>query len=144
MDASSPLPIGQEAPPASNSTVCQPWEEKLMPWTKPGLLQGRGGSLSGRYWAKRKQCCSKYTSRPLPHCYKPSLFYKIETHYLYEITVLGDPWVAQWFGTCFWPRGQSWGPGIGSRIGLPGWSLLLPLPVSLPLCVCVCVCVSHR
>ena len=25
------------------------------------------------------------------------------------------------------------------RVGLPAWSLLLPLPVSLPLSVCVCV-----
>ena len=33
-----------------------------------------------------------------------------------------------------------------SHVGLPAWSLLLPLPVSLPLSLslslCVCVCVS--
>ena len=34
----------------------------------------------------------------------------------------------------------SWRPGIESHIGLPAWSLLLPLPVSLP----VCMCVSHE
>ena len=49
----------------------------------------------------------------------------------------GDPWVAQQFGACLWPRAQSWRPGIESHVGLPAWSLLLPLPVSLPLSVCV-------
>ena len=41
--------------------------------------------------------------------------------------------MAQWFGACLWPRVQSWGPRIESPVGLPAWSLLLPLPVSLPL-----------
>ena len=46
---------------------------------------------------------------------------------------LGDPWVAQWFSICLWPRAWSWSPRIKSHIGLPTRSLLLPLPVSLPL-----------
>ena len=50
-----------------------------------------------------------------------------------KITGIGDPWVAQWFGACLWPRAQSWSPGINSHIGLPAWSLLLPLPLSLSL-----------
>ena len=33
------------------------------------------------------------------------------------------------------PGGWSWRPGIESHVGLPAWSLLLPLPVSLPLSV---------
>ena len=45
----------------------------------------------------------------------------------------GDPWVVQRFSTCLWPRAWSWSPRIKSRIGLPAWSLLLPLPMSLPL-----------
>ena len=40
-----------------------------------------------------------------------------------------DPWVAQQFSACLWPRARSWSPGIESRVGLPAWSLLLPLPV---------------
>ena len=44
-----------------------------------------------------------------------------------------DPWVAQWFSACLWPRVRSWSPWIESHIELPAWSLLLPLPVSLPL-----------
>ena len=45
----------------------------------------------------------------------------------------GDPWVAQWFGACLWPRARSWSLGIESCGELPAWSLLLPLPVFLPL-----------
>ena len=39
----------------------------------------------------------------------------------------GDPWVAQWFGTCLLPRAWSCSPGIESCVGPPAWSLLLPL-----------------
>ena len=42
---------------------------------------------------------------------------------------------AQWLSICPWPGARSWRPGIESPIGLPAWSLLLPLPVSLPLSV---------
>ena len=42
-----------------------------------------------------------------------------------------DAWVAQRLSICLWLRAWSWGPGIESHIGLPAWSLLLPLPVSL-------------
>ena len=49
-----------------------------------------------------------------------------------------DPWVAQRFGACLWPGARSWRPGIESHVGLPAWSLLLPLPVSLPLCLSLC------
>ena len=34
-------------------------------------------------------------------------------------------------------QGVILGSRIKSRIGLPAWSLLLPLPVSLPLSLCV-------
>ena len=47
--------------------------------------------------------------------------------------ICGDPWVAQQFSTCLWPRARSWSPGDESCLGLPAWSLLLLLPVSLPL-----------
>ena len=45
---------------------------------------------------------------------------------------LGDPWVAQRFGACLWPRMRFWSLGIEYHVGLPAWSLLLPPPVSLP------------
>ena len=44
-----------------------------------------------------------------------------------------DPWVAQRFSACFRPRAWSWSPRIESCVGLPAWSLHLPLPGSLPL-----------
>ena len=49
----------------------------------------------------------------------------------FKIHHLGNPWVAQRFSACLWPRRRSWSPGIESRIGLPAWSLLLSLPLSL-------------
>ena len=49
-----------------------------------------------------------------------------------------DPWVAQRFSACLWPRARSWRLGIESHVGLPAWSLLLPLPVSLPLSLSLC------
>ena len=49
----------------------------------------------------------------------------------------GDPWVAQQFSDCLWPRAWSWSPGINSHVRLPAWSLLLCLPVSLPLSLCL-------
>ena len=52
-----------------------------------------------------------------------------------KVAKRGDPWVAQWFGACLWPRARSWSPGIESHVGLPVWNLLLPLPVSLPLSI---------
>ena len=41
--------------------------------------------------------------------------------------------VVQQFSSCLGPRVWPRGPGVESHIGLPAWSLLLPLPVSLPL-----------
>ena len=33
---------------------------------------------------------------------------------------LWDPWVAQRFGACLWPRARSWRPRIESHVRLPG------------------------
>ena len=66
---------------------------------------------------------------PLP--FKDNLRLKIQT--------VGDPWVAQRFSACLLPRAWSWSPGIQSHIGLPAWSLLLPLPVSLPVSLSLCL-----
>ena len=44
-----------------------------------------------------------------------------------------DPWIAQRFSACLWPRARSWRPGIESHVGLLVWNLLLPPPVSLTL-----------
>ena len=66
-----------------------------------------------------------------------SLHNKILFNNNHEVVIIimmkGDPWVAQRFGACLWPRAQSRSPGIESHVRLPTWSLLLPLPVSLPL-----------
>ena len=51
---------------------------------------------------------------------------------------VGDPWVAQRFGACLWPRARSWRPGIESHVGLPVhgacFSPCLCLCPSLSLC----------
>ena len=62
-----------------------------------------------------------------------SFFMEILLKTVLKNTTLGDPWVAQWFGPCLWPREWSWGPGIKSHIRLPAWSLLLSACVSASL-----------
>ena len=58
---------------------------------------------------------------------------------------IGDPWVAQRFAACLWPRARSWRPGIESHVRLPGaWSLLLPLPVSLPLSLSLSLTIVNK
>ena len=48
---------------------------------------------------------------------------------------VGDPWMAQRFGACLWPRARSWRPGNESDIGLlvhlASFSLCLSLCLSL-------------
>ena len=53
-------------------------------------------------------------------------------------TYLGDPWVAQRFGACFWPRAQSWRSGIESHVGLPVHGACF----SLFLCLCLSLSVT--
>ena len=55
-----------------------------------------------------------------------------------------DPWVAQRFSACLWPRARSWSPGIESHVGLPAWSLLLPPPVSLPLSLSLSMSIMNK
>ena len=58
--------------------------------------------------------------------------------------LLRDLQVAQWWSVCLQPRAWSWRSRIKSCMGIPAWSLLLPLPVSLPLplSLSLCVCLS--
>ena len=59
---------------------------------------------------------------------------------LLEISIksrLRDAWVAEQLSICLWLRLWSQGPRIKFCIGLPAWSLLLPLHVSLPLFLCL-------
>ena len=55
----------------------------------------------------------------------------------------GDPWVAQRFSACLWPRARSWSLGIESHVGLPVhgacFSLCLCLCLSLSLSLCVTI-----
>ena len=59
-----------------------------------------------------------------------------------------DPWVAQRFGACLWPRVRSWRPGIESHVGLlvhGAWfSLCLCLCLSLSLSLSVCVTIINK
>uniref|UniRef100_A0A8C0NR67 Cordon-bleu ubiquitin-like domain-containing protein n=1 Tax=Canis lupus familiaris TaxID=9615 RepID=A0A8C0NR67_CANLF len=48
----------------------------------------------------------------------------------------GDPWVAQRFGTCLWPRARFWRPGIKSDVGLPVHGACFSL------CLCLCLSLS--
>ncbi|XP_048970165.1 protein HEATR9 isoform X2 [Canis lupus dingo] len=53
-----------------------------------------------------------------------------------------DPWVAQRFSACLWPRVRSWRPGIESHVGLPVHGACFSL------CLCLCptpsVCDYHK
>ena len=59
-------------------------------------------------------------------------------YFFFKINKYRDPWVAQRFSACLWPRARSWRPGIESHIGLPVhgacFSLCLCLCLSLSLC----------
>ena len=47
-----------------------------------------------------------------------------------------DPWVAQRFGACLWPRVWSWRPGLKSHVGLPVHGACFSL------CLCLCLSLS--
>ena len=47
-----------------------------------------------------------------------------------------DPWVAQRFSACLWPRARSWRPGIESHVGL------LVREACFSLCLCLCLPLS--
>ena len=57
--------------------------------------------------------------------------------FLFKILFIGDPWVAQRFGACLWPRARSWRPGIESHVGLPVHGACFSL------CLCLCLSLSH-
>ena len=61
-----------------------------------------------------------------------------------NMQVIGDPWMAQWFGACLQPEAWFWGPGVpGSG---PALGSLCGACFSLCLCFCLCLslCVSHE
>ena len=49
-----------------------------------------------------------------------------------------DPWVAQQFSACLWPRARSWRPGIESHLRFPVHGACF----SLWLCLCLSLCVT--
>ena len=71
------------------------------------------------------QCSSHIRLSPVPYIY-PKLFPR-------------NPWVAQRFGACLWPRVRSWNPGIESRIRLPGEPASPSACVSASLSLCVSI-----
>ena len=56
--------------------------------------------------------------------------------YFYQKGNTWDPWVAQRFSACLWPRAQSWRPGIESHIRLPVHGACFSL------CLCLCLSLS--
>ena len=48
-----------------------------------------------------------------------------------------DPWVAQRFGACLWPRARPWRLGIQSHVGLPVHGACFSL------CLCLCLSLSQ-
>ena len=103
--------------------------EKQAPCQEPdvGLDCGSPGSRPG----------PKPSTKPLSHPGIPDIISIVKIAHL-------DPWVAQRFSACLWPRARSWSPGIESHIRLLAWSLLLPPPVSLPLSLSPSLCVYHK
>ena len=60
--------------------------------------------------------------------------FQIVSNYTCQSGGRTQDWYKRWCGeTVREPGVWSWRPWIESHIGLPAWSLLLPLPVSLPL-----------
>ena len=85
------------------------------------------------------------TMRKQPDTPRSGTFYKT-TGWKLQKSMSGHrkgmkPFLGSPGGAAVWrrlrPRVQSWRPGIESHVGLPAWSLLLPLPVSLPLALSV-------
>ena len=63
------------------------------------------------------------------------ILWTITSEHLFKI-FSRDPWVAQQFGACLWPRARSWRPGIKSHIGLPVHGACFSL------CLCLCLSLS--
>ena len=60
---------------------------------------------------------------------------KVEMHFC-KRAQNRDPWVAQRFGACLWPRARSWRPWIESHVGLPVHGACFSL------CLCLCLSLS--
>ena len=105
-----------------------------------GSMQGARHGTRSRVsriapWAKGRRQTSVPPRDPL------SLSIILKTYYVIFFFNL-EFWAAPVALGRLQPRVGSWRPGIESHIGLPTWSLLLPLPVSLPLSVSLFVCLS--
>ena len=57
---------------------------------------------------------------------------------------MGDPWVAQWFSACLWPRARSWRPGIESHVRLPVHGACFSLYPCLCLSLSLSLCISQE
>ena len=56
-----------------------------------------------------------------------------------------DPWIAQRFSACLWPRARSWRPGIESHVGSQCMEPASPsayVSASLSLSLCLSLSVS--
>ena len=86
----------------------------------PELWSHQAAPLALFLWS-----CQVRSLSPL-HCFQTCKL-------LVKITQLGAARVAQPFSAACSPGRDPGDPGSSSPLGLPAWSLLLPLPVSLPL-----------
>ena len=90
------------------------------------------GGIVGTETERKKVC------RKLEKCSnsKGNIWQKPWEQWSLKKQVIGDPWVAQRFGACLWPRARSWRPRIESHIGLPVHGACFSL------CLCLCLSLS--
>ena len=84
-------------------------------------------------------CCEHWSTSPCfqffqVYTLKWNCWFRWQFYYFFLRFYLGDPWVAQQFSACLWPRPRSWRPGIESHIGLPVHGACFSL--------CLCLCLS--
>ena len=109
-------------------------------------VEGEAGSMQGARRGTRSRVSrimpwAEGSTKPLSHpgCLEAH-FHKclVWRDIRIGLTYYRDPWVAQRFGACLWPRARSWRPGIESHVGL----LVHGAGFSLYLCLCLSLSVS--
>ena len=78
----------------------------------------------------------KHSNRELTEVGRPGRLRGAEGTARWE-SPTGAAWEAQQFGATLGPGPDPGDLGLESHVGLPTWSLLLPLPVSLRLSLCL-------
>ena len=121
-DSSTPSPPGPRAgkgQAAHSLPVCQPQPSLSLTAHQTGSLQTPGPFFCS---FNLQELAAANSSLTPWRCKLP--------------TTGWDPWVAQRFGACLWPRARSWRPGIESHIGFPVHGACFSL------CLCLCLSLS--